>query len=105
MKIVSAAKNDEESLAAYFTRVVLAYGKLTDTPMLAFVVSGDTLTVEIITKPGDTLKLPDDIQMMGQWRGEWKSDYFSFTAGQLKRFVTENPGAVYYPRQWGMPDR
>lgn len=31
------------------------------------------------------LNLPDDTKCMGQWRGENRSDYFQFTAGQYKR--------------------
>lgn len=100
--VVNFSDNIRTDVEEYFRRVVLAYGKLTDTPLVAFVFRANGIDVEVITKPGQTRFLPDETPMMGQWRGEWRSDYFRFTAGQLKAFVAENPDAVYFRKEWGM---
>jgi len=99
MQIITSGRNDVEE---YFKRVVLAYGKLTKTPLLAFIISEDTVKIEVITNPGLTLDLPDDTKMMGQWEGEWRSDFFKFSAGELKTFVREHPDAVSYKKVWRM---
>lgn len=36
----------------------------------------------------ELLQLPDDTQCMGQWQGENRSDFFKFTAGQYKHYIT-----------------
>ena len=60
--------------------------KLNHTPLLVFVVSEDTVTVRIIEKPSDLLLYPDETPVMGQWRGEWHSDFFQFTVRDYRQF-------------------
>jgi hypothetical protein len=61
--------------------------RLDHTPLLAFIVSNETVKVRIIDKPAELLSLADDTAVMGQWRGEWRSDFFQFTVGQYRQFV------------------
>src|SRR5689334_8427742 len=65
---------------------IFEYEKLTHTPLLVFVASKDTVTVHIIEKPTDLLSYPDDTPVMGQWRGEWRSDFFQFTVRHYRQF-------------------
>jgi hypothetical protein len=61
--------------------------QLNHTPLLAFIASEDTVTVRIIDKPFELLNLVDETPVMGQWRGEWHSDFFQFTVGQYRQYV------------------
>ncbi len=63
--------------------------KLNHTPLLAFIASEDTIRVRIIHKPIELLSLDDETPAMGQWRGEWRSDFFQFTVGQYRLHVEE----------------
>lgn len=66
---------------------VLEYEQLNDTPFLAFIASEETVTVRIIEKPFELLHLSDETPVMGQWRGEWRNDFFQFTVGQYRQYV------------------
>jgi hypothetical protein len=65
---------------------VLDSEELNHTPLLAFIASEDTVNVRIVHKPAELLSFPDETPVMGQWRGEWRSDFFQFTVGQLRRY-------------------
>jgi hypothetical protein len=60
---------------------------LSHTPLLVFTASETSVTVRIINKPNELLSLPDDTPVMGQWRGEYRSDYFQFTVGQYRLYA------------------
>jgi len=60
---------------------------LNHTPLLVFIASETSVTVRIINKPNELLSLPDDTQVMGQWRGKYRSDYFQFTVGQYRPYA------------------
>jgi hypothetical protein len=60
---------------------------LNHTPLLVFTASEASVTVRIINKPNELLFLPDDTPIMGQWRGQWHSDYFQFTVGQYRLYA------------------
>ena len=61
--------------------------KLTHTPFLVFKTSEEQVRVEIVDTVAQLLHFPDDTQVMGQWRGEWKSDFFQFTVGDYRSFA------------------
>ena len=61
--------------------------RLNHTPLLVFVASEDTVKVHIVDKPTELLSFDDATPVMGQWRGEWRSDFFQFTVGQYRRYV------------------
>lgn len=60
--------------------------RLTHTPFLVFTASEVSVTVRIINKPNELLSLPDDTPVMGQWPGQYRSDYFQFTVGQYRTY-------------------
>jgi hypothetical protein len=91
MKLITTGRED---ISAYFCDVVLVYKRLVHTPLLAFIPDGEAVTVRLISDPALTLELPDTTPMMGQWQGQYSSDFFKFTAGQLKDFIKDNPSKV-----------
>ena len=60
---------------------------LNHTPLLVFIASETSVTVRIINKPNELLSLHDDTPVMGQWRGQYSSDYFQFTVGQYRPYA------------------
>ncbi len=84
IKIVTGGRTDVED---YFkTSDIFDYEELSHTPLLVFIPADDTIEVRIIHKPMTILDLNDEIQVMGQWRGEWRSDFFQFTVGDFRKF-------------------
>lgn len=66
--------------------------KLSHYPFL--VVNGDSFEVcKNLKKLLDTY--PDHILVVTQWQGQWNSDYFAFTVGDIRRYVTANPPDEY----------
>jgi len=61
--------------------------RLTHTPLLVFIVGQDSLTVRIVDKATDLLSFPDETPVMGQWAGQWRSDFFQFTVGQYRQHL------------------
>ena len=89
MKVIASDRRD---LDAYFRLSgIREYKRLTDTPFLAFVISGDTVKVKIVENAMALLEYPDATQVMSQWRGQWKSDYFQFNVGNLRRYIASHP--------------
>ena len=83
--IILAGRTDVED---YFKiSGVFQYSKLHHTPFLAFIESDDAIQVRIVYSAKELLTLPDDTPVMGQWKGEWNSDYFQFTVGQYRKFL------------------
>ena len=66
---------------------VFSSEKLNHTPLLVFLAHEDSIEVRIIDRPTDLLNFADDTPVMGQWRGEWRSDFFQFTVGQYRQRV------------------
>jgi len=60
---------------------------LNHTPLLVFSIENDTVRVSLVHNPTELLSMEDDTQVMGQWRGEWRSDFFRFSVGQYRQFV------------------
>lgn len=60
--------------------------KLNQTPFLAFVISGETVDVRIIDSADQLLRLPDYTPVMGQWRGDWRSDFFQFKVSDYRAY-------------------
>jgi hypothetical protein len=70
--------------------------KLPHTPFLVFVVSTDAVEVKIVDSAKTLLEFPDETQVMAQWRGQWKSDFFQFKVGDLRKYVAEHPAEKYH---------
>jgi len=77
----------------FFTKsgILSKEGELTHNPILAFVCDGGEVEVRILDTPLEAAYLPDDTKIMAQWPGQWRSDWFQGTAGELKRAM-ENAG-------------
>src|SRR5438128_7955125 len=87
-KIHLAGRTDIE---AFFKESgVFESERLTHHPFLAFVEDDEAIRVKIIENPHTLLSLPDETLVMGQWPGNWRSDYFQFTVAQYRQHVIEN---------------
>ena len=82
-RILTAGRTD---LNDFFTQSgVFHGGPLNHTPLLVFVAKEDTVEIRIVHMPSELLSFPDETPVMGQWRGEWRSDYFQFMVGQYRQ--------------------
>ena len=82
-RIIPAGRTD---LNDFFTQSGVFHGEpLIHTPLLVFVATQDAVEVRILHMPSELLAFPDETPVMGQWRGEWRSDYFQFTVGQYRQ--------------------
>lgn len=89
MQVITSGRTD---VSDYFERSgIRDWKRLSHTPLLVFQVDGNTVTVKIVDNPRKLLEYPDDTKLMGQWRGEWRSDFFQFTVGQLSEHIQNNP--------------
>jgi hypothetical protein len=61
--------------------------RLTHTPLLVFIADQDSVTVRIVDNPTDLLSLPDETPVMGQWAGQWRSDFFQFTVSHYRQYL------------------
>jgi hypothetical protein len=77
----------------FFTKsgILTRDGELTHNLILAFVCDGGEVEVKVLGSPLEACYLPDATPIMAQWPGQWKSDWFQGTVGELKRAM-ENAG-------------
>lgn len=59
-------------------------GRLNHHPILAFVVAGDTVRVQLLDRATEVRGLPAETPLMAQWAGRWNSDFFHMTAGDVQ---------------------
>jgi hypothetical protein len=59
-----------------------------------FAAEEDCVEVTIVDDPRELLSMDDSTQVMGRWRGEWRSDFFQFTAGQYRQYVNKKDEAL-----------
>lgn len=80
------------------------YKKLSQHPFVVFKTSNkknedDTYTIEcevcIIDSVKELLALPEDTQVIAQWGGQYRSDFFAFKVQDLKDFIALNPKENY----------
>jgi hypothetical protein len=89
--IILAGRTDIEE---YFEKSgIRDWKKLNHTPLLVFGISVDKVEVQIVYEPPKLLDFPDETKVMGQWSGEWQSDFFQFTVGQFRQHITNFPKA------------
>ena len=60
--------------------------KLLHTP---FVEQDDGIHVRILDDADQLLALPDETLIMGQWQGNYRSDFFQFVVGDYRPFADE----------------
>lgn len=57
----------------------------------------DLVKVEICHSIKDLIaEYPDETKVLAQWRGQWSSDFFKFTVGELKKYLKANPKEEYH---------
>lgn len=86
MKVITCGRRDLEN---YFELSgIFECEKLSHTPFLVFRIVEDTVHVRTADNARTLLGYPDDTQVMGQWPGKKRSDYFRFTVGQYREYIT-----------------
>ncbi len=63
---------------------ILQWKKLNHTPIIAIIEHKGVVTIRVIQVVSEALELPDNTKLMCQWRGQYNSDYFSFTVEDLR---------------------
>lgn len=56
-------------------------GKLKHNPFIVF----DSGAVSVIDDLPTLMLFPDETQVMVQWPGQWRSDFFTFTVGDVRK--------------------
>lgn len=85
-------KSGRDDLADYFQKSgIREYKKLQHAPFVVMIPGEDSVDVDIVDNAKKLLAFADDTPVLAQWRGEWRSDFFRFTVGQLRQYVTDNP--------------
>ena len=57
--------------------------KLTHTPFLVFHEEEGAIRVHIVDSSDQLLRFPDETPVMGQWQGNYQSDFFQFTINKV----------------------
>ncbi len=84
-KVILAGRTD---LLDYFRNSgVFEASKLNHTPFLVFIESDNTIQVQIVFNAKELLTYPAETPVMGQWQGNWRSDFFQFTVGDYHHFL------------------
>ena len=84
-KIITAGRtnlNEFFEKSGNFTGV-----KLTHTPFLVFHEEEGAIRVHIVDSSDQLLKFPDETPVMGQWQGNYRSDFFQFTVGDYRPYA------------------
>ena len=86
-KVITQGRKDTD---AYFRLSGVLTQILNQTPFLVFVIDGDTVDVHIVGSAKALAMYPLDTQVMAQWSGEYRSDYFQFTVGDALNAIATN---------------
>ena len=93
-KVITQGRKDTD---AYFRLSGVLTQILNQTPFLVFVIDGggrdyrpDTVDVHIVGSATALCDYPSNTQVMAQWRGEYRSDYFQFTVGDALNAIATN---------------
>ena len=43
--------------------------------------------VVLVDNKNDLLLYPDETEVMGQWKGQWSSDFFNFKVGDMRNYI------------------
>jgi len=89
VEVITSGRTDVKE---YFQESgIREYKKLKHTPLLVFLRGEGVVEVEILECADKLLAYPNDTKVMGQWKGEWKSDFFQFTVGQFRDHIAQYP--------------
>ena len=85
MNIITAGRTDIKS---YFELSgVLQATNLNHTPFIVFRTDGVNVSIAIAHSVNELLTYPETTQVMGQWIGKYRSDFFQFTVKDVKDFM------------------
>lgn len=85
VKIITKGRTD---LKEYFEKSGNFSGaKLNHTPFLVFSEKDDVIHVHIVESADRLLEFPDETPVMGQWQGNFRSDFFQFTVGDYRPYA------------------
>jgi hypothetical protein len=94
LEVITAGRTDVED---YFRLSgIREFKRLSHSPFLVFVEDEDRVEVKIVDSAATLLTYPDHTKVMGQWRGEWRSDFFQFTVGQFRTYTKEHPKQAHH---------
>jgi hypothetical protein len=89
MKVITSGRTN---LDDYFRLSgIRDHKKLTHAPFLVFLIARDVVEVVIVDNARKLLEYPDETQVMAQWMGQWRSDFFQFKVGDFRKYATEHP--------------
>jgi hypothetical protein len=95
MKITTdGARCSSADIKALFDKSDVLYtAKLSHTPFLVFEAQEDGayhgFRVNVVICAARLLDYPDDTQVMVQWSGKWRSDFFLFTVADLRAWARD----------------
>lgn len=92
-RLITSGRTDLED---YFRLSgVLEWKELKHSPFLVFVEGKETIEIKIVKNTTELLNYADETKVMAQWKGEWRSDFFQFTVGQVRAFLNERQSKDY----------
>jgi len=93
VEVVVSGRTDVKE---YFQKSgIREYKKLKHTPLLVFLRGEGIVEVNILDCADELLAYPNDTKVMGQWKGEWRSDFFQFTVRQFRDHIAEYPRELW----------
>ena len=87
IEIITTGKTDIGEL--FKISGVLDYEKLNHTPFIVFIPSNNKVEIKLAYNKKELLEFPDNTKVMVQWKGEWNSDYFTFTIKDVRDYKDE----------------
>lgn len=97
VNIITTGRSDCTDL--FIKSGIFESDKLPHTPFLVFRIDeknpDPTVEVILVKSAADLLTWQDDTQVMVQWPGQWRSDFFHFTVGDYRKFRNSNAGLPY----------
>ncbi|WP_437713415.1 hypothetical protein WMF45_46785 [Sorangium sp. So ce448] len=81
MKVKLAGRTDVGDI--FWQQSGILDAKLVHTPFLVFKEVEDGIEVEIVEQASALSAYPRQTKVMVQWRGEWRSDFFQMTVGDV----------------------
>lgn len=87
MKIKTTGREDLQNFldkSGYFKMSVLKHY-----PLIVFVERNQIIEVEIINSFEELINsaYPDETKVMSQWGGQWSSNFFKYTIGEVREYA------------------
>jgi hypothetical protein len=90
--ILATNKNIRAANRYFFENSGMREGKgIAHHPFIVFKRTDKRINVEVVEDPVQLLTFPPRTKVIAQWKGKRKSNFFRFTVGQLKKYISDNP--------------